>query len=375
MFELASGAVLRGWRDAAVRCLLGVVGVSGMSMVTWAGDAPQDRVVLAIHGGAASRAAGVSPEADDALRAALTEALKAGFAKLQAGGNSLDAVEAAVVVMEDSPLLNAGRGAVFTKEGRNELDASIMSGDTLDAGAVAAVTIVKNPIRAARKVLTDSPHVLLMGRGAEVFATQQNLEIVDPAYFWTERRWNDIQRVWEQDKATSDQRTSQRLLELPDAEAQVYGTVGAVAVDARGNLAAATSTGGTLGKAFGRIGDSPIIGAGNYADNRSAAVSCTGHGEFFIRLAVAHDIAARMRYGGQTVQAATTATIGKLTEMGGRGAAIALDPQGRFVSSYNSPGLSRGWITADGRIVVRLYNEGQPADGKAAEGDGRAKAN
>ncbi len=326
-----------------------------------AGDAATANVVLGIHGGTTSLAVARSTEEAEAVRAVLTQALKAGKARLDAGHNSLDAVEAAIRIMEDSPLLNAGKGAVFTKDGRNELDASVMVGDTLQAGAVASVTIVRNPITAARAVMEKSPHVLLIGRGAEVFATQQNLELVDPAYFWTKDRWEEIQRVWEKESKSRTAPGARSSISPESADAQgtgPFGTVGAVALDARGTLAAGTSTGGLTGKAFGRIGDSPIIGAGTYADNRTVAVSCTGQGEFFIRLNVAHEISSRMRYGGQSVQDAVAGTIHEdLTTLGGRGAAIALDRHGTFVTDYNTPGLFRGWITTDGSVVVRLYSE------------------
>ncbi len=320
-----------------------------------AGDQPLDNVVLGIHGGISPRRQDLAPAEDLAVREVLTSALRAGKAKLDAGGNSLDAVEAAIRVMEDSPLLNAGKGAVFTREGRNELDASIMEGTAKCAGAVAGVTVIRNPITAARAVMEKSPHVLLMGRGAEIFATQQGLEIVDPAYFWTEPRWREIQKFWEAEKL------GQGGAMAPDDAAskpQEYSTVGAVARDARGHLAAGTSTGGRTGKAFGRIGDSPIIGAGTYADNAAAAISCTGHGEFFIRLSVSHEIVAQMKHRGVSVSTAADDVIQRqLTEAGGKGAAIALDHAGRFVTSYNTEGLFRGAIAKSGEVTVRLFGE------------------
>ena len=254
-----------------------------------------EKIVLAIHGGAGvlSRAR-MSAEAEKEYRAALEKSLADGYQVLQQkGATSLDAVEAAVRVLEDSPLFNAGKGSVFTHDGRNELDAAIMDGKDRRAGAVAAVTVIRNPISAARTVMEKSGHVLLVGRGAELFATQQGLEIVDPSYFWTRERWLQFQEAVREEEHLSKRRKSPASPGLPpDCD---LGTVGAVAVDPHGNLAAGTSTGGTTNKRFGRVGDSPIIGAGTYADNASCAVSATGHGEVFIRHVVAHDIAARIR--------------------------------------------------------------------------------
>ncbi|OYW25001.1 MAG: isoaspartyl peptidase/L-asparaginase [Planctomycetales bacterium 12-60-4] len=329
-----------------------------MTDQTRAGDAPIDNVVLGIHGGISPRRKDLSPEEEQAVREVLTNALRTGKAQLDSTGSSLDAVEAAIRIMEDSPLLNAGKGAVFTREGRNELDASIMEGTAKRAGAVAGVTVIRNPITAARAVMEKSPHVLLMGRGAEVFATQQGLDIVDPAYFWTEPRWREIQKLWEAEKSGTSAISRPDGLDQTGPTAQEYSTVGAVARDAQGHLAAGTSTGGRTGKAFGRIGDSPIIGAGTYADDAAAAISCTGHGEYFIRLAVAHEIVAQMKYRGNSVSVAANDVIERqLTEAGGTGAAIVLDHQGRFVTSYNTDGLYRGAITQAGEVTVRLFGE------------------
>lgn len=319
-----------------------------------ASDDVVPHVVLGIHGGIGAEKKDMTPELDRQLRALLTEALQAGQARLKAGGSSLDAVETAIRVMEDSPLLNAGKGAVFTHEGRNELDASIMDGRTKKAGAVAGVTIVKNPISAARAVMDKSKHVLFTGRGAEIFATQQGLETVDPAYFWTEERWNSIRDIWKQE-AEAKGRTSE--VPRPKKKSE-YGTVGAVALDAQGDLAAGTSTGGMTNKMAGRVGDSPIIGAGTYADNAAGAISCTGHGEFFIRYAVSHEIVAQVKYRGVSIKEAAEDVINRqLKEAGGEGASICLDPQGNFATAYNSEGLYRGCITGDGKIRIRLYEE------------------
>ncbi len=316
-------------------------------------DESSDHVILAIHGGIGLEKHEMTDEQSRQLRATLADALRAGGAVLNKDdGASLDAVEAAIVLLEDSPLFNAGRGAVFTHEGRNELDASIMDGQMRKAGAVASVTIVKNPIRAARAVMEKSKHVMLIGRGAEVFATEQGLEIVDPSYFWTEPRWRDIQKRWDREKQQGKQGA------LPDEPRRAWGTVGAVALDKRGNLAAGTSTGGMTNKMFGRVGDSPIIGAGTYANNETCAVSCTGHGEFFIRYAVAHEINALMKYKGLDPSTAAADVIQKqLRPAGGEGGAIVLDRQGRFAASYNTGGMYRGYLKQDGTIRVALYED------------------
>lgn len=321
-----------------------------------AAEPNRSNVVLAVHGGIGLDKPEMTPELEARLRPALEEALRKGHAALQHdGATALDGVEAAVRVLEDSPLFNAGRGAVFTHEGRNELDASIMEGKELKAGAVASVTVLKNPITAARAVMERSKHVLLVGRGAEVFATRAGLEIVDPSYFWTEPRWRDIQKRWEQEKAgTKD--SSEYI--APGSPKPQFGTVGAVALDRTGNLAAGTSTGGMTNKAFGRVGDSPIIGAGTYADNRGAAVSCTGHGEFFIRWAVAHEVNALMKHGGKTVEEAAHDVIMKqLKPAGGEGGLIALDRNGNHSAKFNTSGMYRGSITADGKVHVALYDD------------------
>lgn len=304
--------------------------------------APLEGVVLAVHGGTGMEKALVTPELDAALRADLKKALQAGYAALQAKqATSLDGVVASIRVLEDSPLFNAGKGAVFTRDGKNELDASLMEGATKRAGAVAGVTNVKNPITAARAVMEQSPHVLLIGKGAEVFAQEKGLEIVDPGYFWTERRWADLQKALAEEQ-----------------KKEGHGTVGAVAVDASGNLAAGTSTGGMTKKRSGRVGDSPIIGAGTYADNGGCAISATGHGEYFIRYSVAHDINALTAYKGLNVSAAANEVIhGKLKPAGGEGGVIVLDAKGRLAMSYNSEGLYRGYVTRDGKIVVHLYDD------------------
>jgi L-asparaginase / beta-aspartyl-peptidase len=311
-------------------------------------------VVLGIHGGAGSPRSEVSPELDKRLRDGLTRSLKAGFEVLKKPkATSLDAVETAIRILEDDPWFNAGKGAVFTHEGRNELDASIMEGRVRKAGAIASVTNVKNPISAARAVMEKSRHVLFVGEGAEKFARESGLEIVDPSYFRTEHRWQQLQEILKEEASRPEKKgaaLAQRTVE--------WSTVGAVAVDRDKNTAAGTSTGGMSNKKHGRVGDSPIIGAGTWADNATCAVSCTGHGEYFIRYGVAHDIAALREYQQLSVQEAADKVIKeKLVRAGGEGAAIVLDAQGNFATSYNGDGLYRGWITSDGTITVKLYDE------------------
>jgi beta-aspartyl-peptidase (threonine type) len=309
------------------------------------------KAMLVVHGGAGTiTRASMTPELEQQYRAGLEQALRAGHAVLARGGSSLDAVEAAVRTLEDNPLFNAGKGAVFTHEGRNELDASIMDGRTKAAGSIAGVTIIRNPITAARAVMEKSKHVMMIGRGAELFATKMGLEIVDPSYFWTERRWKSLQQELLKEQGAKPQADAG----FPDDKK--FGTVGAVAVDANGNLAAGTSTGGMTNKQFGRVGDAPIIGAGTYAENESCAVSGTGHGEFFIRWTVAHDIAALVKYRGLSVKAAGDEVIHKkLAPVKGEGGVIILDTKGNFAMPFNSEGMYRGWIGADGVPRVEIY--------------------
>lgn len=310
------------------------------------------KTMLVIHGGAGTiTRASMTGDMEKQYREALEESLRRGHAVLSKGGSSLDAVEASIRFMEDSPLFNAGKGAVFTHDGKNELDAAIMDGATKKAGSVAGVSIIRNPISAARAVMEKSEHVMMVGRGAELFATKMGLEIVDPSYFWTERRWKSLQNELLQEEG-----------QKPKAELQIetepkkFGTVGAVALDRSGNLAAGTSTGGMTNKKYGRVGDAPIIGAGTYADNESVAVSGTGHGEFFIRWTVAYDIAALVKYRGMTVQQAGDEVIHKKLEpVKGEGGVIVLDRKGNFATPFNSEGMYRGWIGADGVPHVEIY--------------------
>lgn len=309
---------------------------------------------LVVHGGAGTiRRESMTPEREAEFRAALTEALEVGHHVLASGGTSLDAVEAAVVILEDSPHFNAGKGAVFTSAGANELDASIMDGATLEGGAVASVTRVKNPVRLARRVMEKTPHVLLVREGAEVFATEQGIELVPPDYFRTERRWKQLERV----KARAQARTTTST--DPFASVGKFGTVGAVALDRHGNLAAATSTGGLTNKLYGRVGDSPILGAGTYADNETCALSGTGRGEYFIRLAACHEVASRMRHRGESLLEAMRQVVHvDLVELGAAsGGLIGIDRQGRYALEFNTPGMYRGVIDESGQVTVKIFGE------------------
>ncbi len=306
---------------------------------------------MVLHGGAgAIRKGSMTGELESRYRAKLTQALQNGYDILKKGGSSLDAVTGALVILEDSPLFNAGKGAVFTNTGSNELDASIMEGRTLQAGAVAGVKTVKNPILLARKVMESSPHVLLSGDGADSFARDQGLEIVDPGYFYTEKRWKDLQKARARETGNDS--------EAPLEKEKKHGTVGAAALDRKGNLAAGTSTGGMTNKRFGRIGDSPLIGAGTYADNDTCAISATGHGEYFIRAVVAHDISALMQYKGLSLQeAARKVILDKLTAMGGTGGIVAIDKDGNVAMPFNTEGMYRGWVDRKGKITVKIYRK------------------
>ncbi|MEO8033697.1 MAG: isoaspartyl peptidase/L-asparaginase [Acidobacteriota bacterium] len=326
------------------------------------GQAPPSpqKIMLVMHGGAGKiTRASLPPEMEKQYRATLEDALRKGQAILAKGGTSLDAVEASIRILEDSPLFNAGKGAVFTHEGRNELDAAIMDGSNKKAGAVAGVTIIRNPISAARAVMEKSPHVMMAGHGAELFATTMGLEIVDPSYFWTEKRWKGLQQeLLQEQRDASGPHASLERTPYSAPEDRKFGTVGAVALDSGGNLAAGTSTGGTTNKRPGRIGDSPVIGAGTYAANDSCAVSATGAGEFFIRWTVAYDIAALMKYKGLSVEQAANEVVNqKLVAAKGDGGVIALDRKGNFAMPFNTEGMYRGYIGADGVPHVAIFKE------------------
>jgi len=298
------------------------------------------KYVLVIHGGAGTiLKKDMSPALEKQYREKLAEVLKAGEDILKNGGSSLDAVTKCITIMEDSPLFNAGKGAVFNAQGQNEMDASIMNGENLMAGAVASVHTIKNPILAARAVMEHTPHVLLISKGAEEFAAKEGLAIVDPSYFFTEKRWKSYLKV-----------------KAKKAQGEKHGTVGAVALDKQGNLAAGTSTGGMTYKMMGRIGDSPIIGAGTYADNASCAVSCTGHGEYFIRNVVAYDIGALMKYGQLSLkEAANYVILDKLKRQGAEGGVIAVDHSGHFTMTFNTSGMYRAYATSSGYHGVAIY--------------------
>jgi len=310
----------------------------------------QAEFALAIHGGAGTiLKKNMTDEQEKAYRDKLNEALNVGEKILKSGGSSIDAVTQTIIVMENSPLFNAGKGAVFTNERKNEMDASFMEGKEMNAGAVGGLTVIKNPILAARAVMEKSDHVLLTGNGAETFAKEQGLEVVDTKYFYTDRRWKSLERAKKAEKT--------ELSESEDeAEEKKHGTVGCVALDKNGNLAAGTSTGGMTNKRYNRFGDVPIIGAGTYANNNTCAVSCTGHGEFFIRWAVAHDISAMMEYKGVDVETAGKAVINeKLVKVGGSGGAICVDKYGNISMPFNSEGMYRGFVKADGSRKVLIF--------------------
>ena len=324
---------------------------------------PQNpRLGFVIHGGAGVITRGsMTAEKEKAYKDKLEEALLAGYKALQSGKSSLDAVEIALRMLEDSPLFNAGKGAVFTADGKNELDASIMNGKTLAAGAVAGLHHVKNPITLARAVMEKSPHVMMIGDGAEKFAKEQNIELVDEKYFWTQPRWDALQKILTEEKEKANQTApkpkglSQNSAELPYNK---FGTVGAAALDSGGNLAAGTSTGGMTNKKYGRVGDAPIIGAGTYANNDSCAVSATGWGEFFIRIGVARDICSLMEYRAMPIQAAADQVIKqKLQKLGGDGGIIGLDKFGNIAISFNSEGMYRAYINSDGKPVIEIYKD------------------
>ena len=321
----------------------------GISMMSAADETP---VAIALHGGAGTIERGaMSEELEATYRAFLDDAITRGYEQLLEGRSGLDVVVNVIQLMEDSPLFNAGRGAVYTWEGTHELDASIMHGEHLDAGAVAGVSTVKSPIALARAVMEDSPHVMLASRGAEVFASEQGFDLVSPEYFATERRREALEAYKANEQAGLK----------PEADHK-FGTVGVVVLDQAGNLVAGTSTGGMTGKRWGRIGDSPVIGAGTYADNRSCAVSATGHGEYFIRHTIARDICARMQFGGMTLEEASSAVImEELVAANGEGGIVAVDPAGEVALVFNTPGMYRASIDAMGRKVVGIYGENETA--------------
>lgn len=333
----------------AIGILLSSVSLIPLRDTIGQNKASHPAVKLVIHGGAGTiLRSEMTAELEKEYRDKLGEALTAGYSVLKHGGSSLDAVETAIKIMEDSPLFNAGKGAVFTHEGTNELDASIMDGKTLKAGAVASLRRIKNPISLARLVMEQSPHVMMVGDGAESFAKDHGIAFVSPDYFYTEKRWKQLQRAKE-----AEEKAKKRA----NAADEKRGTVGCVALDKDGNLAAGTSTGGMTNKRFGRVGDSPIVGAGTYANNLTCAVSATGDGEYFIRSVVAHDISALMEYKSMTVKDAAQAVIDKVAKLGGKGGVIALDKDGNIAMPFSSAGMYRAYIDDEGKPVVLIYRD------------------
>jgi beta-aspartyl-peptidase (threonine type) len=320
--------------------LLSCMNTTNKTPGTSSGNKLRPEWAIVVHGGAGAMSKSkMTPELDKQYRQGLSDALAAGKKILSDGGTSLDAVEAVIRILEDNPMFNAGKGAVFTHDGKNELDAAIMDGSNLAAGSIAGVTDIKNPITAARYVMTKSQHVLLTGVGASQFAKEQGLEIVPPEYFYTESRYNDLQEILKREK---------------------NGTVGCCALDKHGNLAAGTSTGGMANKKYNRVGDAPIIGAGTYANNNTCAVSATGHGEFFIRWTVAHDISALMEYKGLSLKDASELVVNdKLVKAGGSGGVICVDKYGNVSMPFNSEGMFRAFAIANGNEGVYIYKDEQ----------------
>jgi len=322
------------------------------ALLVWGTQALSSEIAIVIHGGAGTILKEKMSQAIEAdYRRVLQKSVEAGHRVLKSGGSSIDAVTDAIKIMENSPLFNAGHGATFNYDGKVELDASIMTGDKLNAGAVTGIQTVRNPILLALAILKNSPHVMLMGKGAEAFAKHQGLEIVENDYFYTERRRNQLIKAQSEKNCTN-------LSESPDDdfESQIFSTVGAVAIDSGGLITAGTSTGGMTNKRYGRIGDSPVIGAGTYADSRHCGISATGHGEYFIRAAIAHDICARVNYKGITLQSAADEVIlDKLKAMGGDGGVIGIDSKANIIYSFNTPGMYRAKIDKTGKREVAIF--------------------
>jgi len=318
-----------------------------------------NKYAIAIHGGAGTiLRSTMTPEKETAYKKALEDAITAGETILKKNGTSLDAVEAAIRTLEDNPLFNAGKGAVFTNEGKHEMDASLMNGKDLTAGAVASVSNIKNPISLARAVMDKSEHVFLAGQGAMEFAKKNNIEFAPDEYFFVQLRYEQLQEAKKSDKVILDHTTSLSRGRGTEGEGKKFGTVGAVALDVHGNLAAGTSTGGMTNKKHGRVGDTPIIGAGTYANNNTCAVSCTGHGEFFIRSVVAYDISCLMEYKGLTLKQACQLVVQeKLVKIGGEGGLIALDAKGNIELPYNSEGMYRASKKQEDEMYIGIYKD------------------
>ena len=344
------------------KILLVTIGLSGALVSCQEGksEQPEQKFVMVIHGGAGTiEKESMTPEKEKAYTDALTQALQAGYAQIKDGKSSLDAVQFAINVMENSPLFNSAKGAVFTHDGKNELDASIMDGATLKAGAVAGVSNLKHPINAARVVMEKSEHVMMVGRGAEKFAAANGCDTVPPSYFFTQERWDQLQRTIEEEKGNTtgyrnfDPRNS-RISGVSEKDKK-FGTVGAVALDKNGNLAAGTSTGGMTNKKYGRVGDSPIIGAGTYCNNATAGISCTGWGEYYIREVAASRLSALMELKKLSVQDAARQVIEEIGKMGGDGGIIGLDKNGSVAMEFNTSGMYRGTVDEDGNISIQIY--------------------
>lgn len=337
--------------------------ILGGAMLASCTSEPQPKAikyVMVIHGGAGTIEKNLmTPEKEKAYVEALTKALQEGYGRLKNGELALDAVQSAINVMEDSPLFNAGKGAVFTHAGKNELDASIMDGATLKAGAVAGVSTIKNPINAARAVMDKSEHVMMVGHGADLFALENGCDTVSPSYFFTQERWDQLQRTIKEEEGGraafhDDDIRNSRIAGISKKDAK-YGTVGAVALDAKGNLAAGTSTGGMTNKRYGRVGDSPIIGAGTYCNNATAGISCTGWGEYYIREVAANRVSALIELRNLSVVEATEQVIEEIGKMGGDGGIITLNKKGEVAMAFNTSGMYRGTVDEDGNISVYIY--------------------
>ena len=330
--------------------LVMVAALAGAQQFGRMSSVKENKIGLVVHGGAGTMERNkMTPEREREYRAGIENALRTGWEILQRGGTSLDATEAAVRTFEDDPLFNAGKGSVFNAAGVNEMDAAIMDGKTLKAGAVAAVQHVKNPIDLARLVMEKSPHVLMAGEGAENFAKEHGVELVDAKYFFMQNRWDELQKDKAKEKGAAGDK---KFIVSPE---ESHGTVGAVALDRNGNLAAATSTGGKSNKLPGRIGDTPIIGGGTYANNATCAVSGTGDGEFFIMATAGHDVSALMEYRRKTLEEATLAVIDKIAKLGGTGGMIAIDKNGKMALPFNTSGMYRGYVDANGKFVTEIY--------------------
>jgi beta-aspartyl-peptidase (threonine type) len=358
--SIEQAATMPAGRRRSILALASLVLLAACSTVSAVTEPAPRTWSIVIHGGAGViERTNLTPEQDAAYRAALTQALTRGGEILENGGSALDAVEASIHLMEDDPLFNAGRGAVFTAEGRNELDASIMDGRTRAAGAVAGITRTRHPISAARAVMEHSPHVMLIGEGAETFARTRNLEEVAPAYFFTERRWLQLEQHLQRNNLPLPRRPVGAPGRSADNELgpddRQFGTVGIVAFDRDGNIAAGTSTGGTTGKRWGRVGDSPVIGAGTYAQNGVCGVSATGTGEYFIRVGVARAICARMELRGESAERAADAVMAEVGALQGDGGVIVLDGDGGYAWSFNTSGMYRGHLARGETPVVHIF--------------------